>query len=97
MYATGRSGTRDFVQAYVWLAVAQTRADIGAAGSRDKVAAMLGPDQLQDAKARVAVCVESKFQNCGEPTVASNPAAGPGSPPAQGPGTGSSTASDSEP
>ena len=74
MYATGRSGSAspDYVQAYVWLAVAQID-DRRVAENRDKIAARLTPDQLQLAKARIAACQASKFQDCGDPVRSSGP------------------------
>jgi uncharacterized protein len=71
MYATGRIGPPDYLRAYVWMAVAQTVGDVGFGAIRDKVAAVLTPADLERAKAQVASCLKSKFQDCGEPSSSS--------------------------
>lgn len=63
-YANGEGVTQNNVQAHVWFNIASANGSESAAEGRNRVAALMTPQQIAEAQTRAQRCLDSNYTDC---------------------------------
>jgi len=64
LYTNGQGITQDYISAYMWYDIAASNSVESAAGALEDLAKEMTSDDIEEAKRRAQICLESNYKQC---------------------------------